>query len=122
VKRIFAGVILVTVVAAGVGVVEVGTAQGQGDCFDGEVCLYDGTLYSGLLESTSETISYVGDVANDRASSVLNYTSFVVVLYSDVNYGGFAICLDPGFGYDDLSVVGFDDDISSLAVEDVSCS
>ncbi|MGH8929755.1 MAG: peptidase inhibitor family I36 protein [Egibacteraceae bacterium] len=121
-KRIFASVILITIVAAGVGVVGVATAHSQEDCLDGEVCLYDGTFYSGLLGSSSETASYVGDVANDRATSVINYTSFVVVLYSDANYGGFEVCLEPGFGYDDLSVVGLDDDISSFAVGGVSCS
>jgi hypothetical protein len=116
-KRVFVCFLLLLMIAVVVDVVRGNEAWGQSDCEFGAVCLYEDSGFFGLVAQFLENmdVSYVGDDANDRISSVHNNTSSAVVLYDDPNYGGTEFCLDPGIAIDDLSVVGLDDSISSLA-------
>jgi Peptidase inhibitor family I36 len=112
VQKIAIASLLTMSLLIGLSVAGTGVAQGQ-DC---PVSLYSGTGYSGQLWCVSSSESYVGNDVNDRVSSAFNATSRMVGLFSEPNYGGFRVCLDPGTGYEDLSVVGLDDDISSISV------
>ncbi|MGH8906811.1 MAG: peptidase inhibitor family I36 protein [Egibacteraceae bacterium] len=100
-------IVVIGVTAAGAGV-----AQGQQGC--SSVCLYDGTGYSGLLASFSSSTANVGNGVNDRASSVFNATSGSVRLFSDGNYGGASVCVNPNSGFGDLGTVGLNNAVSSL--------
>lgn len=115
-NKVLASLSLTMIVVGGIGMVATRAAHGQQACQSGQVCLYDGAGYSGMIGFASTSTPYVGDTANDRASSVINATSGPVALHSDPNFGGFSVCLDSNTGYDNLSLVGLDDNISSLSI------
>lgn len=115
-NKMRARVALTMIVVGGLGVGGARTAQGQEGCGSGEVCLYDYTDYSGMLGVGTTSTPYVGDAANDRASSVINATPAAVVFYSEPNFRGFSVCLDPGTGYGNLSSIGLNNNISSFTL------
>lgn len=106
-RRMLARVVLPLMIIA-MGVVRGGQAYSQPGCEPGAVCLYQDSGYSGLLALFfgDGDVSYVGDDVNDRTSSAYNNTGAAVVLFSDPNFGGSAICLNPGTGIEDLGAVG----------------
>lgn len=88
----------------------------QADC-SGQVYLYDAIGYGGERWCfPGADTPYVGNDVNDRASSVFNETTTPVELFSEPDYAGTSVCLEPGTGFDDLSIVGLDDTISSIRV------
>lgn len=113
--KIFTRAVLAMTVLVAVGATGAGVAQGQPGCGPGQVCLYDGTGYSGQLWSFPPSTTYVGNDANDRASSVFNETSSAVRLFSEPNSGGSSICVNPSSGIGDLGSVGLSDAVSSIA-------
>lgn len=102
------------VVVAGVGGAAV--AQAQQACEPGQVCLYEDAGFLGPVWGFWEDTPSLDPAINDRASSAVNATSGAVWLYRDINYGEPSICLNPNTAIDNLSLVGLNDDISSIEV------
>ncbi|TYK42918.1 peptidase inhibitor family I36 protein [Actinomadura decatromicini] len=89
-------------------------------CPENWVCLYRNTNFRGTLWSWrgDRNRSYVGDAANDRASSVINNAYRTVRFYENRNYRGRKVCvgrwaLRPRNKIGDLRSYSLNDKISS---------
>ncbi|MBX7267734.1 peptidase inhibitor family I36 protein [Micromonospora sp. Llam7] len=72
-------------------------------CADNKVCFYDGRNYTGTVFAPQEMYNNYGSVpdfsrrvftngtnANDRTTSIINNTGWIVLAYTDVRFDGFA--------------------------------
>ncbi|WP_171064181.1 peptidase inhibitor family I36 protein [Actinomadura soli] len=89
-------------------------------CPKGWVCLYRNTNYRGTLWSWrgDRNKSYIGNAANDKASSVINNAAKTVRFYESKNYKGRKVCvgrwaLRPRNKIADLRSYSINDKISS---------
>lgn len=103
----------------------VSAAQAAPGCPTARVCLYDNYWFTGSQRTYGWVTSYVGDAANDKASSLVvgpaaDSRSPYVYFYRDLNYGSHAIIFRGGNAMNDLRgsamVPGWnwDDEISSV--------
>ncbi|WP_159699734.1 peptidase inhibitor family I36 protein [Arthrobacter sp. 18067] len=115
---------ILTVASASV-LTGVTAAQAAPACSTARVCLYDNYWFTGTQRTYNWVASYVGDTANDKASSIVigppaNIQSPYVYLYRDLNYSGHAVIFRGGNAVNDLrgvsmyAGVNWDDEISSI--------
>ncbi|GGJ27044.1 hypothetical protein GCM10010052_24930 [Paenarthrobacter histidinolovorans] len=103
----------------------VSAAQAAPACSTARVCFYDDYWFTGTPRTFNWVTSYVGDPANDRASSIVvgpaaDPASPYVYFYNDLNYGGYRLIYRGGNANNDLrsetmySGRNWDDEISSV--------
>lgn len=103
----------------------VSAAQAAPACSTARVCLYDNYWFTGTPRPFGWVTSYIGNAANDQASSLVvgppsDWASPYVYFYRDANYDGHAIIFRGGNAMNDLRGsamipgVNWDDEISSV--------
>jgi Peptidase inhibitor family I36 len=100
------------VVVAGVG--GAAAAQAQQVCEPGQVCLYEDAGFLGPVWGFLADTYILDPAIDNKASSAVNASPGAVRLYRDINYGEPSICLNPNTAIDNLTLVGLNDDISSI--------
>jgi hypothetical protein len=117
-----AGVAALVVASVASGVTAANAAP---RCPTARACLYDSYWFPGTPRTFGWVTSYVGDAANDKASSLVvgpaaDPSSPYVYFYRDLNFGGYKLIYRGGNANNDLRSEAmyagwnWDDEISSV--------
>ena len=93
-----------------------GGGGGGGTSCTGTATLYENTGYGGSCWGFSGQVPYVGDSANDRASSIQVAPGYVATLFSDANFQGASASTRTASDFSGWGSVG-NDRVSSLVVQ-----
>ena len=110
-------VLLLSVIAVTLSAAPV-HAGGDSTCPDNRLCFYVDIEFEGnekVVRARVGKYNLKGDW-NNLVSSIDNNTSKTVLLYEDKNAGGERICVAPDSEEEDLTLIDFNDSISSYKV------
>ncbi|MFJ8229728.1 peptidase inhibitor family I36 protein [Streptomyces sp. NPDC094448] len=108
----------VSAVVLAVGTVRApAVSASPGDCRGGWFCVWEHYNYEGSFVTTNQSLSYVGNGFNDKATSYWNRTSWYVTLYPDAGYrGGCMMNSIPPGGSSPLLPAHLNDKLSSYTI------
>ncbi|MDQ1084703.1 MULTISPECIES: peptidase inhibitor family I36 protein [Microbacterium] len=93
----------VALAAAGTTLLATPAMASIGECSSGSFCLWDNPDQDAYLYGNSGNARYVGNSANDRASSIYNHGNYCDIRYWEhADYGGYYGDLARGNSYNNL--------------------
>ncbi|MBY6307472.1 hypothetical protein CRV15_30755 (plasmid) [Streptomyces clavuligerus] len=105
-----------TLVLAGATVQAPAASASLADCPPHQFCAWEHINYEGSFIATDHSVAYVGQVFNDKATSLWNRTDWYVTIYPDANYGGGCMINSIAPGRRSIFLADANDRMSSFAI------